>query len=271
MRFWGWLSLLLVCSGLVNFLTSPRETTNPSSTIHPPDLQENDYPLPNQLFNINNWIFERQFPSYLTTHYPTSTHSEMRISEVTVIAVAPTCYDAPNYRVLCLGFVKNPLEQTVEQVVLRVNLLDGLGNIRKTQLIYPEQRYILPGQSAPYRVFFENVTESQAIVDVEIQHVKSASNETPSLNLLTESANLQFAERSYGRYQIEGYMKNADVRQRSEVRVIATLYDAHQRVTGYRAMNLGAVLPDEVIPFHIEVIPQIIQTDFHHTLHVEVR
>jgi|GEM_PF-5421308 len=271
-RFWGWLSLLLVCSGLVNCVTSPRETTDASPTLNPPDPQKSSYPLLNHPFNMNIAPYERTFLPNSSAYNPLPIHPNRRITEVSVIAVAPTCYDAPNYRVLCLGFIKNPLEQTVEQVVLRVNLMDGLGTIHNTQLVYPEQRYILPGQSAPYRVFFNNVSESRAYVSVEVQHLKSVSYKPPSLSLHIDSGHLRFSERSYGRYQINGTLQNTSETSVSDLWAIATLYDANHRVVGYRVVPIPqTITPDSNIKIDVEIIPQIVQSSFHHTLHIESR
>lgn len=200
----------------------------------------------------------------MTTQNPHTT------TKAAVIVLAPTCYDAPNYRVLCLGRVKNPLNQTVEQVRLRLYLLNHLGESRTSRIVHLEQRYILPGESAPYRIFFENTSESQAIVRAEVEQVKSAPNPPPALMVEAERGSINTAGQGYGRYIVEGIVRRDAAPGLQTLSAVVTLYDPGLKVVGYRMVTLPQTSSQQQ-PLHVEVIPQIIDTRYHHTLYIEPR
>jgi len=259
----GWLCLI-ISMGVISYHLLPDLLPQHTPTQPPLNLQSQ---IPSSPFTPH---YLKLYPLPLQLWGNMPIYNPPATNEAAVIVLAPTCYDAPNYRVLCLGRVKNPLNQTVEQIRLRVYLLNHLGEIRTIQIVHLEQRYILPGESAPYRIFFENTSESQAWVRAEVEQVKSAPNPPPPLMVEAERGSINTAGPGYGRYIVEGIVRRDAAPGLQSLSAVVTLYDPGLKVVGYRMVTLPQTNNPQQ-PLQVEIIPQIINTRYHHTLYIEPR
>lgn len=198
---------------------------------------------------------------------PTATDTGTRsLSPTGLMIETPICYDAPQQSVLCLGRVYNIGSEAAENVRLRVGMQQN-GQLKVTKPVAPEQRYIAPGEFAPYRVRFEQVFEEQIGLNAVLDTVDNLHRARYILNVSEESGLLESDSRGYERYVITATVKNPYNRAIQGVQVIATLSDSAGRLTGYRIETLFEGLQSgESRSLRFDIVPQIVDVRYIHTL-----
>jgi hypothetical protein len=73
-----------------------------------------------------------------------------------------------------------------------------------------------------------------------------------------------------GRYVLTANLKNASERRIEAIRLIVTLLDVSERVVGYRVHSVDPLLAGTERAVRMEIIPQVMDNNMHHLLHVEV-
>lgn len=162
----------------------------------------------------------------------------------------PTCYSQPQRVIVCLGQVMNQGRQTVRDVRLSLRL----GS--QTRTVSPEQRLIMAGDSAPYRVQFDTTSGD---VQTQLDHFTLTSEQPLAVTLTDEQGSYHAASNGYGVYEYRARLIVGEQALTRPWRLIVTLFDEQQRVVGYRVVD-----SDQPLPAHsnqslqIEIIPQII-------------
>jgi hypothetical protein len=169
--------------------------------------------------------------------------------------------------------VDNARSYSVGRVVMLVTILGRDGVIFRSGEVVVEQRTILPGDSAPYRVIFPAERDyllSQRFGGVSVRLLRADPVIGRPTRLVTLQAQSQPIERDDGRYGVRLEISNVGPEDASDVRAMVTLYDAAGRVMGYRMAEIAVIAAGETVSMTLPVIAATANDDLHHTLHVEM-
>ncbi len=194
---------------------------------------------------------------------PTSTPPTLKLA-------APTCYETPINRVLCLGVVENSLDHPIEQVKLVVQLTGADGSAIADQPVDVEQSVIATGMIAPYRAEFDATIGEVAAASAQLQRAD------PALNLERRYVSIevqnQDSSSDNGRTTVTATLHNPGTVGAQNIRLIATLRDAAGAVIGYRVSDVPDTLPaGDSLPVRVEIVPQVAEPKPNVTLYVEAR
>jgi hypothetical protein len=160
----------------------------------------------------------------------------------------------------CLGRVWNYGISTVQDVTLRVRMRDQDEIL--TRYYSLEQRMILPGTFAPFRIVFAD-GQLDAIEGVA---ALSYAERTPVPLTIVDERGMYNAN---GRYVITTSIRNDSGYPLGQIRTVATVVDEWDRVVGYRIQERNQVLQvGENVVFRIEMNAQVGEIN-HHYLHAE--
>lgn len=182
--------------------------------------------------------------------------------------LAPSCYETHPGSLLCLGRVDNPLDFAVERVTVEVSLSqpDGTTALRRATV---EQMLIPAGSFAPYQASFDGDADSSGSVNARM--ISAAY----SAQALTEVRVAEVAgEVQDGRVLVSAVITNPDSHEVELLRAFITLLDGTGRVIGYRVLmfEMGTVLASgEDYPLHVELTPQVSDTQPEYNVYVEAR
>lgn len=251
--FCGVLLLLIGCSALATRTPTSSSTQYPLITLTVYDQQAlTDYPLPTPP--------PITAPRHAAVPSPSS-------GPPGLIVEPPTCYDTPNRGLLCLGVVRSRLTTPVEQIRVRVGLSTAA---RGVQTIALEQRQIPAGGFAPYRALFRSVQDGHLAPYAELVSAEPAAAHSLLPVVQDERGVLTHSESGYGRYVVTAALYNPQQQPLTGLRAIVTLFDAEERVVGYRVQPLGQpLLPGERRSIRVEVVPQVTNARLSHALTIE--
>lgn len=170
---------------------------------------------------------------------------------VTLGLPAPNCREMITGKILCLGQVINTQTETVEQVQVRIRLLDSMGAPLAEVTTGIEQTLIPPGGAAPYSAIFDAVDDAQVAVSVQM------AQSVGQTNWITLGADAAAVESSSNRVSVEANIHNPSDHVTGPGRVVLTLFDSGGQVAGFRVVAIGAGLePGETRTIKIEAISQ---------------
>lgn len=194
---------------------------------------------------------------------PTSTPPSLKLA-------APTCYETPINRVLCLGAVENTLDHPIEQVKLVVQILRADGSVIADQTVEVEQSRIPAGLSAPYRADFDVTVGDVAASAAQLQRADAAApDDRRYIDVVVEDQDVKLEN---GRYVITAVLRNPGPESARAIRLVATVRDAGGQVIGYRVAALAGDLGSgETTPARVEIVPQVVEPEPKVTLYVEAR
>lgn len=265
-----WL-LLFLCSILlilVGCAVIPTPTQRTSSTAQPsmtfaivPFSTEtpqpaNTRPIMTMTVNIR---------SEQITHRYTSTAPP---PELSVDAEDPTCFGRANGGYTCLGLVWNSSENAIGDISVKVELFDNSNNILAEQDISLEQRIIPSHTFAPYRVLFDPINGEKAAIYPTIIQYTPTNPTLATLNIVNARGQVMDS----GRYRMTATIENDLMAAVDDIRFFVTLMNPKRQVVAYRIYEMvGALQADERRAIDFEVIPQIVEDNLSHMLHVEGR
>ncbi|MCU0513755.1 MAG: hypothetical protein MUE40_14450 [Anaerolineae bacterium] len=176
----------------------------------------------------------------------------------------PVCYDAPQQSVLCLGRVYNAGSLPVHQV----RLLGQHPLSRESLPFMPEQRYILPGDFAPYQLRLPDLNEQIPVLPPALAAVEVYRARPYDLTISDEQGVLLREPGSYGRYVVTATLTNPHPRPLTGVQVVCSLTDRRGHLSGYRVSLEQGLQPGETLRLHLELIPRRLDDTFSHRLSV---
>ena len=185
----------------------------------------------------------------------------------------PTCYPTTTDSLVCLGLVENDQERPAEQVTVAVQLTDSNGSMLAEAEAVLEQRFLNPGERAPYRVLFSKLDESQMAGVLAAVAGGTLSNTVEARYVPVIAENIETSVQ--GRlYTLRATLTNPTEITAAPPRVVLTVLDDDGTVYGYRVWDAPAQLaPGEQIPLTISVLPLGLNgappTNLSHTLHIE--
>ena len=148
-------------------------------------------------------------------------------------------YQAPVGSVWVLGEVFNSTDQPVENVQVRVALLDAAGQEVASDTPFVALAAIPPGGRAPFSVLFS--APPNGVIDFQAYAVRADQ----AYNYDSRYAQLQISDvqtRPAGsQYGVSGKVSNTGASNAAGAYVVITLYDDKGRVTGFRQF----ALPDD--------------------------
>ena len=259
----GWL-LLLLCAGIVLLLVGCATfgTRTPVHTTAAPRVTlsvvpfTTDSPQPYSTLVATATEPTLPPPGWLTTR---TTSSGAQSDDA-------ACYNNPNPGYTCLGQVENTGNETLTNIVVNVSLLDSGGKILAEQSISIEQYYLPPHHTAPFRAHFEQYNNLTDIIRAEIHSTGSSDLPQQSVQIMGERGLLS----PNGRYVVTANLRNVSSRRVETIRLIVTVLDVDNRVVGYRVLAVEPMAAASERAVRVEVIPQVMETELHHLLHVEV-
>lgn len=208
-------------------------------------------PIPNMLRTAAPNTTPRYLSSLtasLATFYPLPLHVE-----------APVCYDSAPRSLVCLGWVHNPSNRVAADVQLRVDLRNARMRTVQSARSTLEQRRILPGQYAPYRVQFNEVREPFSHVNASLKAVSIST--APRLDLEVLNARGILMQAPSERFVITASLINPHPVAARNIQVIATVYDEERALLGYRVLSIAESLPPgENYSVRLEIVPLILNS-----------
>lgn len=184
----------------------------------------------------------------------------------------PTCYGQRGGGVLCLGEIRSPADVALARVVVRVVILDRDASILGVQDVTLPQRRIPPNSTAAYSALFvpaglESLVAQFGGVSVRVLRAEVATA-APFTGLSIEDDR---SSEQGGRVIISGTLVNNSPLAAQDIRLLVTLYDAADRVTGFRVVELGGLLRGESQTFAVAVAAQNRVQPYRYRVEVEAR
>ena len=164
-------------------------------------------------------------------------------------------YQTPVGSVWVLGEVFNSTDQPIENVQVRVALLDATGKEVDNAAPFVALDAIPPGARAPFSVLFDN--PSADVIEVQAYVVRA----DPSYNHNSRYAALEVTDvqaKPEGTQQrVSGQVKNTGATNVAGAQVVITLYDDKGRVSGFRQYTLpdDQLGPGGTVAFDVLVSP----------------
>ena len=162
---------------------------------------------------------------------------------ISVSVHPPNCYESAPGGVVCYGLVENTTPSQLGRVALHAFLLDINGAILREQTTSLDQRTIPAGGLAPYRFLFaagNALYLSERFGGIAVQ--PSSIGLGPADNVQSaEDMQLISATWDDERYRVQVRVTGPLAGQSTDLRVVVTLLDSQQRVTGYRVVDLQNV------------------------------
>jgi LysM repeat protein len=164
-------------------------------------------------------------------------------------------YQTPVGSVWVLGEVFNSTDQPIENVQVRVALLNATGQEVGSALPFVALDAIPPGGRAPFSVLFESPPIS--VIDFQAYVVRA----DPSYNHTTRYATLEVSEvqtkQEGTQYRVSGQVTNTGATNVSGAQVVITLYDDKEHVSGFRQYALpdDQLGPGRAVTFDVLVSP----------------
>lgn len=242
---WIWVGVLVAGCGQL------WSSENPPLPTPEPTLSLLGYTLPPPTLVPGAW------PLYTATPLLTADGGSMVISPLVahLHVVGPACYETPVGSLVCLGLVRNALDEPVEQVTVEVQLLAPDGTLLASGESFVA-RWMLPaGSSGPYRVMFDRVPDGYAGAYPFVKTGRAVSE--------THYADLALRQVS-GRFVLDQYQATLSVINKSlqpveRLAVTMTLLDGNGQVTGFRQVYLDETHqldPGQSLAVTINAIPQ---------------
>jgi len=159
----------------------------------------------------------------------------------------PRCYDTPTADLLCLGQLKNTTGKLWKNISLTVQLQN------QSQQIALEQAYLLPNQTAPYRVIWSSpgVWEEDAVPFVLPPQMRTSDENV----FVIPTQNVAGLWLDQTRYRVRGMLQNPYDVSFKQGQIVVTLLDSEGAVVAYRLRDLPLLMPEAHSPFLIDLAP----------------
>lgn len=163
-------------------------------------------------------------------------------------------YETPAGSLWCLGEVENTSGRALERVQVKVSLQDEDDKVLATESAFVALGIVPQRSKAPFAVLFVNPPVSFAkyqAIPLSGEAVTYLGNRYLDLTVTEQQGE------SEGHYfAVEGLVQNTGQADAETVTVLATAYDAHGRVTGFRQADLeNAPAAGESFPFQVNLLP----------------
>jgi hypothetical protein len=169
----------------------------------------------------------------------------------------PACYETPVGSLWCLGLIRNELSVPIEQVVIRVYLVNADGTALSMQEARAVQSVLEPDAASPYGVLFNTVPDNAAgPVALVVNANQTNKHTSPVVGLEVRDMH---SEAQQAGYQVSGKLVNAASKAVRQLSLVVTLLDGKERVTGFRQFRWSSdqtLLPGDSLSFNLDAAPQ---------------
>jgi hypothetical protein len=177
-----------------------------------------------------------------------------------ILVTSVTAYRTALDTLWLLGEVVNEGEQPAENVQVEITLLDEGGAPAATAVAWVAPSILLPGQRGPFAALLpqapgaiQSPGASQSPLTAVIGGQTLLDFGSRYLDLAVEAAAITIKD---GRVTLTGHIENRGEETAVQLSLVATLYDAQGRISGYRELLLpGPLAPGDELPFILEVTP----------------
>jgi LysM repeat protein len=157
-------------------------------------------------------------------------------SPATIVVTGTARYLTPVGSLWVLGEVFNPGDQPLENVQVRVGLMNNAGVEIGSDFTFTVLDFVPAGGRSPFGILFADPTAEIAGFQAFVVRAE------PSYNNQVRYARLQVTNpaitQTDGTYHVTGSIVNAGTTQANGATVVVTVYDDQHRVTGYRQMSI---------------------------------
>jgi len=175
-----------------------------------------------------------------------------------VMVNPPRCYETPAGSLWCLGLARNNLTVAVQQIIIRIYLVNAEGTAL-TELDATTARLMLaPGETSPYGVLFNRIPDGSLGPVAVLISASQADKFYQSL----DARDVKSQPYNSG-YRVTGTLMNTTSGTIRQPSLVITLFDAAGQVTGFRQWRWPdnqTLKPGASLPFDVEVIPQGMNT-----------
>lgn len=146
----------------------------------------------------------------------------------------PSCFATPADSIVCLGWIQNTLDHPISNVLINFYLFGQQGQLEATTQIHPVLSIIPMQGGSPYRAIFPNAPQ-EWLSYAEIADFKLLSSLT---NTVANSPSIDYTAIWQGdAYRVAGTIQG-DGNSDNLARVVVTVRDNENRVTGFRVVEL---------------------------------
>jgi hypothetical protein len=152
-----------------------------------------------------------------------------------------TCHEQPAGSLWCMGEVVNSTEASIENVELRLILLNAAGEELVGGNVYAALDLIPSGQRAPFGILFSSPPDSfDSFLALPIR--AEASSEPATRYAVLKVGDIEVNPVG-SLFEVNGSITNPGQNTVTSITVIVTTYDAEGNVTGFRQFRLPEGLP----------------------------
>lgn len=153
-----------------------------------------------------------------------------------------------------LGEVSNPGDVPISEVVIEVSLLDEGGVLLAREAAYTQLDVIQPGEAAPFAVLFENPPSRFAQYQI-IPVTGVALSDQARYYFDMEVFDLKGELLDVSRYRLRGQLRNSGHIDAESIRLVASAYDADDRILAQRQAELAVTLlkAGAITPFEMDL------------------
>jgi hypothetical protein len=180
----------------------------------------------------------------------------MAATPLTLSVEPPICYETPVGSLWCFGLVRNVGSLPFEHITIRVYLVTINGDPLVHQETSTAHEVLFPGMESPYGVLFDSIPEHA------VGSVAGLINAIPvSLEQQNQTANITVSNVHYDKrdrvFYVTALLTNSNKQSVHNIRVVVTLFNDNQQVTGFRTQHIAQSLSvGQSISFQLDVIPQ---------------
>lgn len=278
--------LVLVGCTLHTLRTPTTHTAMPSNTRSMPDLLPSTYSPPDFFYLplTNQRMFLTPTPWLTSGVAPpgplpddirqsgTSEHAQVRLD-------TPTCYQATQATIGCIGKAWNEGESVTGSVALRLEIESASNTEAQISEIITTQRRIEPQQFAPYHAIFSVETianirdETDTTINISaldistyIETLFSSPDNSITLTIVESRGELT----SNGRYHLATTIRNDATDTAENIRLIVSLTSIEWGIVGYRVHEVEGNLRNRAEQLiQMDIIPYVLADDLIHHIHAE--
>ena len=158
------------------------------------------------------------------------------VTPIMLFLPLPDCRQMITGKTMCLGQVMNPTSEMIEQVRVRIRLLDAQGAVLAETTTGVEHLLIPPDGEAPYSAIFD----ASAYTDISVSALLAQpADQSEWILLEAEATDVETIE---NRLRVEAVIHNPSNRGVGGARVVLTLLDHEGQVAGFRVASTDADL-----------------------------
>jgi hypothetical protein len=247
MKRWGlrwifcWISVLITTAcGQFNSPTPAQENPERAPTL------QNFFPPS----TASPTRIVRPAASITPRYQATASRQTTNDPQLAVLMGSPACFETAVQSLVCLGWVQNNQTVPLMNTIINFYLLNPQGETLSAIETEPSQTLIPAKGGSPYRVIFDKIPTEDWLPFAEIAYAEKIPPELEPSEVV--SLKNQHTIWDGQIYRISGQIQ-ASTDAVGQVRVIVSVFNARQQITGFRIVNLS--LKNRQAEFMVSLVP----------------